>query len=74
MYKFDNGQISLEDFEQPVGMHLKNENRWVKKAHKDYLSIARSRKPSAKKIRKAIGKQLYKAHMGFGLCRTHYGN
>ena len=32
MYKFDNGQISLEDFGQPIGMNLKNSNRWVKRA------------------------------------------
>ena len=32
MYKFDNGQISLEDFGQPVGMNLKSSNRWVKRA------------------------------------------
>ena len=29
-----------------------------KRAHKDYLALVRCRKPSAKKIRKAIGKQL----------------
>jgi len=32
MYKYSNGQISLSDFRQPVGMHLKEDNRWVKKA------------------------------------------
>ena len=32
MYKYSNGQISLADFRQPVGMHLKEYNRWVKKA------------------------------------------
>ena len=32
MYKCSNGQISLADFRQPVGMHLKEDNRWVKKA------------------------------------------
>jgi len=32
MYKYSNGQISLADFKQPVGMHLKESNRWVKKA------------------------------------------
>lgn len=32
MYKFSNGQISLADFRQPVGMHLKEDTRWVKKA------------------------------------------
>ncbi|MET0018261.1 hypothetical protein [Oscillibacter sp.] len=32
MYKYSNGQISLPDFRQPVGMHMKDENRWAKKA------------------------------------------
>ena len=32
MYKYSSGQISLADFRQPVGMHLKEDNRWVKKA------------------------------------------
>ena len=32
MYCYSNGQISLSDFKQPVGMNLKENNRWVKKA------------------------------------------
>ena len=32
MYKYSNGQISLADFKQPVGMHQKESNRWVKSA------------------------------------------
>lgn len=32
MYRYSNGQISLADFKQPVGMNLKVSNRWVKKA------------------------------------------
>ena len=32
MYKYSNGQIRLSDFQQPVGMHLREDNRWVKKA------------------------------------------
>ena len=32
MYRYSNGQISLADFKQPVGMNLKESNRWVKKA------------------------------------------
>ena len=32
MYRYSNGQISLADFKQPVGMDLKESNRWVKKA------------------------------------------
>ena len=32
MYRYSNGQISLSDFQQPMGMHLREDNRWVKKA------------------------------------------
>ena len=32
MYRYSNGQISLADFKQPVGMNLKESSRWVKKA------------------------------------------
>lgn len=32
MYCYRNGQISLTDFQQPMGMHLREDNRWVKKA------------------------------------------
>ena len=32
MYQYSNGQISLSDFKQPVGMNLKESNHWVKKA------------------------------------------
>ena len=31
MYRYSNGQISLTDFEQPMGMKLREDNRWVKK-------------------------------------------
>ncbi|GEM_PF-1379165 len=29
MYRYSNGQISLADFKQPVGMNLKESNRWA---------------------------------------------
>lgn len=32
MYRYSNGQISLADFKQPIGMNLKESNRWMKKA------------------------------------------
>ena len=32
MYRYGDGQISLTDFEQPMGMKLREDNRWVKKA------------------------------------------
>ena len=42
-------------------LHVKGEQKprtYRKKAHKDYTSYSRSRKPKAKQTRKAIGKQL----------------
>lgn len=32
MYRYSDGQISLTDFEQPMGMKLREDNRWVRKA------------------------------------------
>ena len=32
MYRYSDGQISLTDFEQPMGMKLREDSRWVKKA------------------------------------------
>ena len=32
MYKFSSKQISLTDFNTPIGMKLNSNNRWVKKA------------------------------------------
>ena len=64
MYKYSNGQISLADFRQPVGMHLKEDNRWVKKAQtipwleieKRYAALFTNRKGNvAKPLRLALG-------------------
>ena len=65
MYKFDNGQISLEDFGQPVGMNLKNSNRWVKRAQtipwleieKKYAKLFSNKKGNvAKSLRLGLGR------------------
>ena len=32
MYRYGNGQIGLSDFQQPMGMRLREYNHWVKKA------------------------------------------
>lgn len=32
MCRYSDGQISLTDFEQPMGMKLREDNHWVKKA------------------------------------------
>ena len=74
MYRFSNGQIALEDFEQPVGMNLKASNRWVKKAQtipwieieKRYAKIFTNRKGNvAKPLRLALGACIIQAEYGF---------
>jgi hypothetical protein len=32
MYKYNNGQLSFQDFGMPMGMKLNENNRWVKKS------------------------------------------
>ena len=74
MYRYSNGQISLTDFEQPVGMNLKESNRWVRKAQtipwteieKRYAALFSSRKGNvAKPLRLALGVCIIQAEYGF---------
>ena len=74
MYKFDNGQISLEDFGQPVGMNLKNSNRWVKLAQtipwieieKKYAKLFSNKKGNvAKSLRLGLGARIIQAEYGY---------
>ena len=64
MYRYSNGQISLADFKQPVGMNLKESNWWVKNAQtipgleieKRYAALFTNRKGNvAKSLRLALG-------------------
>ena len=74
MYRYSNGQISLADFKQPVGMNLKERNRWVKKAQtipwleieKRYAALFTNRKGNvAKPLRLALGACIIQAEYGF---------
>ena len=74
MYRYSNGQISLSDFRQPVGMNLKESNRWVKKAQtipwpeieKRYAALFTNRKGNvAKPLRLALGACIIQAEYGF---------
>jgi len=74
MYRYSNGQISLSDFKQPVGMNLKESNRWVKKAQtipwmeieKRYAALFTNRKGNvAKALRLALGACIIQAEYGF---------
>ena len=74
MYRYSNGQISLSDFKQPVGMNLKESNRWVKKAqtipwpeieHR-YAALFTNRKGNvAKPLRLALGACIIQAEYGY---------
>ena len=74
MYRYSNGQISLSDFKQPVGMKLKEDNRWVKKAqtipwleieHR-YAALFTNRKGNvAKPLRLALGACIIQAEYGY---------
>lgn len=74
MYRYSNGQISLMDFKQPVGMNLKESNRWVKKAQtipwmeieKRYAALFANRKGNvAKPLRLALGACIIQAEYGY---------
>ena len=74
MYRYSNGQISLSDFKQPVGMNLKENNRWVKKAQtipwleieKRYAKLFTNRKGNvAKPLRLALGACIIQAEYGY---------
>lgn len=74
MYKFDDGQISIDEFEQPIGMHLKADNRWVKKAmsipwgtiERRYAKLFTNQKGNvAKPLRMALGACIIQAEYGY---------
>ena len=74
MYRYSNGQISLSDFKQPVGMNLKESNRWVKKAQiipwmeieKRYAALFTNRKGNvAKPLRLALGACIIQSEYGY---------
>lgn len=74
MYRYSNGQISLSDFKQPMGMNLKESNRWVKKAQtipwpdieKRYAALFTNRKGNvAKPLRLALGACIIQAEYGY---------
>ena len=79
MYRYSNGQISLSDFKQPVGMNLKENNRWVKKAqtipwleieHR-YAALFTNRKGNAAKpLRLALGACIIQAEYGYSYEET----
>lgn len=79
MYKYDSGQIKLADFGQPVGMNLKEDNRWVIRAQqipwgeieKRYAKIFKNRKGNvAKPLRLALGACIIQAEYGYSDIET----
>lgn len=79
MYKYSSPQISLADFKQPAGMHLKESNRWVQKAQsipwgeieKRYARLFTNRKGNvAKPLRLALGACIIQAEYGYSDAET----
>lgn len=79
MYKFDNGQISIHEFGQPIGMKLHEDNRWVKKAmtipwraiEKRYAELFRNQKGNvAKPLRLGLGACIIQAEYHFSDVET----
>ena len=74
MYKFSSKQISITDFNAPIGMKLNPNNRWVKKAElipwdeieQRYAKLFTNRKGNvAKPLRLALGACIIQAEYGF---------
>jgi len=74
MYRYSNGQIRLLDFKQPVGMNLKENNRWMKRLQtipwleieKRYAALLTNWKGNVDKpLRLAIGACIIPAEYGF---------
>ena len=74
MYKYRSKQISLTDFNTPIGMKLNPNNRWVKKAEmipwdeieQRYAKLFTNRKGNvAKPLRLALGACIIQAEYGY---------
>lgn len=75
MYKFNrNHQFSLSDFNQPMGLHMNPENRWIRKAatipwediEERYAALFPCIKGMpAKPLRTALGSLLIQKQYGF---------
>lgn len=74
MYKYKSEQISITDFDQPMGMHQNENNRWVKKAalipwdgiEKWYARLFKSKTGNpAKPLRLALGACMIQAEYGY---------
>ena len=74
MYRYSNGQISLADFEQPVGTNLKESNRWAKNAQaipwleieKRYAALFANRRGNVTELlRLVLGACIIQAEYGY---------
>jgi hypothetical protein len=75
IYKFDkNHQFSLDGFNQPMGLKMNHENRWIKKAEtipweaieEKYAALFLSKKGiPAKPLRTALGSLLIQKQLQF---------
>ena len=74
MYRYSDNQLQLKDFEQPIGMRMHKENRWVQRAktipweeiEKRYAELFKNKKGNvAKPLRLALGACIIQAEYGY---------
>ena len=74
MYKYKSKQISFEDFDQPIGLQMNPDNRWVKRAslipweeiEEKYAKLFPSKEGNiAKPLRLALGALIIKQEYGY---------
>lgn len=74
MYKFPSKQINFNDFNQPLGLMMNPDNRWVKKAalipwdelEQEYAKLFRGKSGQvAKPLRLALGALMIQAEYGY---------
>ena len=74
MYRYSDNQLQFEDFEQPIGMRMHKENRWVQRAktipwkeiEKRYAELFKNKKGNvAKPLRLALGACIIQAEYGY---------
>ena len=79
VYKFLSKQIRFEDFNQPIGMKMSRENRWVKKANLipweeielGYAKLFTNKKGNvAKPLRMALGALIIQTEYGYSDVET----
>lgn len=73
MYRYDSGQIGVDDFEQPIGMNIKADNRWVRKARQIPWEVIEERYAKLFPCEKGNVAKPLRLALGACIIQTEYG-